>query len=139
MIVSPIQLRFVLPLSGAATEIDPAIPVSTIPQFPLLTDRTSPIAHADAVALPQQTARLSALTASASWSACGSSVDRGTAGGRLQGILDHQRLPQPLLGLLTGYGYFIALLLGLLPAVPLDRQFILRPLERLLGNHSTRC
>ena len=34
-----------------------AIPASTIPRFPLLTDPTSPVAHANAAVLHQQTAR----------------------------------------------------------------------------------
>ena len=45
-----------------------------------------------------------------------------------------QHLPQPLLGLLAGCNGVIALLLGLLPAAPLDRQFVLHPLEGLFDN-----
>ena len=47
MNVSPIQLRFVLASSGAATESDRANPASTIPRFPPLTDRILPDDHAD--------------------------------------------------------------------------------------------
>ena len=50
VIVSPIQLRSVLLLSGAATESDRANPASTIPRFPPLTDRISPVDHADGAA-----------------------------------------------------------------------------------------
>jgi hypothetical protein len=52
--------------------------------------------------------------------------------GRLLSILGH--LQQPLLGLLAACNGFVALLLDLLPAVPLDRQFVLHPLESLLDN-----
>ena len=49
-------------------------------------------------------------------------------------LLALHRVTQPLLGLLAGCNGVIALLLGLLPAVPLDRQFVLHPLERLFDN-----
>ena len=51
--------------------------------------------------------------------------------GRLLGILGREHLPQPLLGFLAGRNGVIALLLGLLPTVSLDRQFVPRPLEGL--------
>jgi hypothetical protein len=41
---------------------------------------------------------------------------------------------RPLLGLLAGCNGVIALLLGLLPAAPLGRQFVLHPLERLFDS-----
>jgi hypothetical protein len=43
-------------------------------------------------------------------------------------------LPQPFLALLPGRKGFVALLLGLLPPVPLGRQFVLHPLERLFDS-----
>jgi len=48
--------------------------------------------------------------------------------------LGRQHLSQPLLGLLTACNGVIALLLGLLLAVPPHGQFLLRPLEGLLDN-----
>ena len=54
--------------------------------------------------------------------------------GTLSGILGGQHLQQPLLGLQAGCNGIIALVLGHLPPVPLDRQFLLRPLEGLLDN-----
>jgi hypothetical protein len=45
--------------------------------------------------------------------------------------LGHHHLSQPVLGLLAGNNGLIALLLGLLPMVPLDRQFVLHSLENL--------
>jgi hypothetical protein len=54
--------------------------------------------------------------------------------GRLPGILSHHHLLHPLLGLLAGCYSPIALLLSLLAAVPLDRQFVLHPLKSLFDN-----
>jgi hypothetical protein len=51
--------------------------------------------------------------------------------GRLLGILGREHLPQPLLGFLAGRNGVIALLLGLLPTVSLNLQFVPRPLEGL--------
>ncbi len=54
--------------------------------------------------------------------------------GRPLGILGCQHLPHPLLGLLARCNGVIALLLGLLPAVLLNRQFVLRPLQGLFDS-----
>jgi hypothetical protein len=51
--------------------------------------------------------------------------------GRTQG---GKHLLYPPLGLLAAGNGIIALVLGLLPAIPFDRQFVLHPLEGLLDN-----
>ena len=54
--------------------------------------------------------------------------------GMLPGILGGQHLPHPLLSLLAGCNGVIALLLGLLPAIPLGGQFLPHALESLFDN-----
>ena len=84
----------------------------------------------------RQTARSSAWSSSASWSSADhprTVAPPGTPSGHL-GVVGGQSLPQPLLGLLAGCNGVIALLLGLLPAVPLGGQFVLHPLESLFDN-----
>jgi hypothetical protein len=51
---------------------------------------------------------------------------------RLQGIQGGKHLLYSPLGLLAAGNGIIALVLGLLPAIPFDRQFVLHPLESLL-------
>jgi len=105
-------------LGPCPTVIDSANPASTIPRLPPLTARISPVAYADELASAYRCRRL----------------HRHGLGGRQgwrPGILGRQHLPQPLLGLLAGYNRPTALLLDLVPAVPLDCQFLPHPLESL--------
>jgi hypothetical protein len=108
-----------LDLGPRPTKSDPANPASTIPRIPSLTDRISPVAHADDLASAYRCRR---LVCSWDW------MTPGTASGH---PLSHQHLPQPLLGLLAGCNRPTALLLDLVPAVPLDCQFLPHPLESL--------
>jgi hypothetical protein len=106
-------------LGHCPTESDPANPVSTIPRIPPLTGRIWPVADADDLASAYHCRR---QVCSWDWRT------PGTASGH---PLSHQHLPQPLLGLLGGCNRPAALLLDLVPAVPLDCQFLPHPLESL--------